>query len=75
MFTCTVSSCCSGPEVDTDSSVELLTYWNTLPMAVNDEVTCTLYPPFKIACPWLSSATNVKNYTLMHILNILKEYT
>ena len=51
IFTCTVSSCCNGPEVDTDSSVELLTYWNTFPVAVNDEVTRTLNPPFKIACP------------------------
>ena len=57
MLTCTVIFCCSGPGVNTDSSVELLTYWNSFPMAVNDEVTCTLNPPFKIDCPWLSSAT------------------
>ena len=51
ILTCTVSCCCSGPVVDTDSSVELVTYWNVLPMALKDEVPRTLNPPFKMATP------------------------
>ena len=51
VFTCTVSGCCSGPVVNTDSSFEFLTYWNLWPTAVNDEVGRTQNPPFKMAHP------------------------
>ena len=46
-----MSRCCSGPVVDTDSSVELVTYWNVFPMALKDEAPRILNPPFKIANP------------------------
>jgi len=47
-LTCTVRGACSGPEVNRDSSADVLTYWNTLPAAENVLDENTLNPPLSM---------------------------